>query len=117
MKRLMGTIVIIGILCLSLVSPAKSYALYGVNISGSVSFADKTITITGKTSSSDIVIYNGNKVDNSFPFKGVGDLKEKSTLIIANPNGQSVKITLAYSEIPDLLVKFLPNTSFFVRYF
>ena len=88
-------------------------APYSVNVSGQVLFSKEKANLKISTNATDIVLINGEYVQ---PVNGVVskevDLKEDSILIIANPDGRSVKITLTYPEIPGLLKSFLPALNF-----
>jgi len=86
---------------------------YSVNVSGQVLFAKGKANLKIKVNTGDIVLINGEYVQ---PVNGVAskevNLKNNSTLIIANPNGRSVRIVLSYSEIPRLIKSFLPSLDF-----
>ena len=90
-----------------------SAAPYSVNVSGQVLFSKEKADLKIKVNAGDIVLINGEYVQ---PVNGVVskevDLKESSTLIIANPDGRSVKVILTYPEIPSLLKSFLPALNF-----
>ena len=98
---------------LSSFSNVASAAPYSVNVSGQVLFSKEKADLKIKVNAGDIVLINGEYVQpvNGMVSKEV-DLKESSTLIIANPDGKSVKITLTYPEIPGLLKSFLPALDF-----
>ncbi|MEF3244432.1 MAG: copper amine oxidase N-terminal domain-containing protein [Caldisericaceae bacterium] len=97
------------------VYPPKSVSAtpYSVNVSGKVLFSQEKVNLNIKTNAKDIVLINGEyaQLVNGVVSKEV-NLKENSTLIIANPDGRSVKITLTYPEIPGLLKSFLPVLNF-----
>jgi hypothetical protein len=86
---------------------------YSVNVSGQVLFAEEKANLKIKVNTGDIVLINGEYVQ---PVNGVAskevNLKNNSTLIIANPNGKSVRIVLSYPEIPGLVKSFLPLLDF-----
>lgn len=98
---------------LSSFSNIASALPYSVNVSGQVLFSKEKADLKIRTNATDIVLINGEYVQ---PVNGVVskevNLKEDSTLIIANPDGKSVKITLTYPEIPSLLKSFLPSLNF-----
>jgi hypothetical protein len=94
-------------------SNVASAAPYSVNVSGQVLFSEEKADLKIKVNAGDIVLINGEYVQ---PVNGVVskevNLKESSILIIANPDGRSVKVKLTYPEIPSLLKSFLPALNF-----
>jgi hypothetical protein len=94
-------------------SNVASASPYSVNVSGQVLFSEEKANLKIVTNATDIVLINGEYVQ---PVNGVVskevNLKESSILIIANPDGRSVKVKLTYPEIPSLLKSFLPALDF-----
>lgn len=100
----------VGLSCFPNVAGA---APYSINVSGQVLFSSEKVNLKIKVNVGDIVLINGEYVQpvNGMVSKEV-NLKESSTLIIANPDGKSVKVKLTYPEIPSLLKSFLPALDF-----
>ncbi|MGB9794747.1 stalk domain-containing protein [Caldisericum exile] len=113
-KTLFILLIFVTINSLFLNNLEPTYAsIYPVSVSGQVLFSKEKVVLQIKTFPNDIVLINGEYVK---PVNGIAskemNLKENSTLIIANPDGRSVKIKLTYPEIPSLLKSFLPSLNF-----
>lgn len=111
-SKLLISLIVLNFSCNSFLSIANAVS-YPVSISGQVLFSNEKVNLTIETNKDDIVLINGeyNKPVNEVVTKEV-NLEKSSALIIANPNGSSVKISLSYPEIPNLLKSFLPSLNF-----
>ncbi|MGC8576324.1 MAG: stalk domain-containing protein [Caldisericum sp.] len=113
-KTLFILLIFVTINSLFLNNLEPTYAsIYPVSVSGQVLFSKEKVVLQIKTSPNDIVLINGEYIQpvNSIVSKEV-ILKKQSTLVIANPDGRSVKVKLTYPEIPSLLKSFLPALNF-----